>query len=912
MTNGSITVGNTTAPIPSFNYVATNNVAFTMPIDVPAGSGFTLVINNVQNPDFNPACGSSANTYAGTPPCDGFIQVYMVNSLNDQSQPNVYHHNGQGRYDIVQANYFVSDITVDKPNTLDAIEDSQEEELIRIKVSVSGTTGSLPTVQEFHFSKGSTLISDVRGVDLWYTNQDLYFHGTNDVLLGSFSNLSATLQFLTNFPLSKGVHYFWLSYDVACYPGIVGNSLDGIVDSIIIDNQTYTPSTPAGTRTIGRDLTLTLTNLVPNPSFENYSSCPNGIGQIGNANDWGVIPITGSTFVPSSPDFFHRCDATNSYAAVPNNGFGTQEPRTGDGYAGIYTSGFFDWKEYLQVRLNSPLQAGQTYAITYFVSAATYDSTGTVVLSRRHNGMGFYLSNTQFTSQFSLYGLPNGITPQDVNTDIIGDNMDWVPVTSTYTAQGGEEWLVIGCFLDNPNMQTDGGGGFGYYYVDDVTVSPLSDVAQTPCPTIELLIEMNPETCPGANDGTASIQAFGGTAPYSVLWSDNGTGLVRNNLAPGLYNITVTDALNNQRQDIVLIDPADPLVIDLSMVNASGTTTADGSIQASISNGTAPYTYLWSTGATSAAISNLLPGTYSLTVTDANGCTNSTTAFLGAPLACKGIFSNFPYAYDTEKGLGLFRQNQEDDRNWKRRTSPTPTANTGPSAPYSGNYFRYVESSGNNGNPGKTAVLTTRRCLNITGVQVPIFQFYYNLNGADMGQLLVQLSTDGGTPWTAPVWSTSGDQGDNWKKAVVQLSAYSSTQLRIRLVGITGNGPLSDLAIDSYYIGEESGSINLTPPPAIVQDPQVSPAEEMILPSQLKLFPNPSQGLVQLQWLQAEEGEVQIRVFDQIGRPVYRQEQHFPEGEQILSLDLDIPQGMYHVELISANERLSRSLVIIP
>ncbi len=909
VTTGRITVGNTTTAITGITVNATNNIFFPMPVSVPAGTGFTMEIDDVINPPINPACGTSANDYASAAPCDQFVQVYMVNTLNDTNQPNVYHHNGIMRYSIVPSTYFVSDIEVDKPNSADVVEGAPDQEMIRVRVTVGGSSGTLPQVSSFAFNSGTSLTADIDQAHVWSTGTDQSFHGSNDVILGSVNTVNnSTLNFPVNFTLTEGLNTFWLVYDVGCYPGIIGNSLDAVFDGIVIDNTNFTEPTPAGTRTVAQNLYASSSNLVPNPGFENFSACPSVISQISLADDWGLIPITGNTFIPSSPDYFHACAPSSSEASVPHNNFGTQAPRSGSGYAGIYTSGFFDWKEYLQVKLSSPLQAGETYAVTYFVTGANYDSTSTTPLSRRHNGMGFYLSPTQVTTPFSIYGVPPTVSPQYVNNDVITDHVDWVPISGTFTAQGGEEWLVIGCFIENANITTNGGGGFGYYYIDDVTVTAVDDLYLSPCTQMELLVETTPESCVDADDGTASIQVFGGVPPYSIAWSDNGSGSNRGNLAPGIYNITVTDNGNNTYQDVVFIDEADPIDISFNVQIATNSTSQDGSIQSIVSGGASPYAYAWSNGATTPNINNLAAGQYSLTLTDANGCTATLGAFVSESLACNSSFSNFPYSYDLEKGLGLFKQNKDDDLNWKRRTTPTPTANTGPSTPNSGSYFRYLESSGN-GSPGKVGVLTTKRCLNITALNNPVFEFYYNLNGAQMGELYVQVSTDGGQTWTGAIWSTAGDQGDVWQKASIDLSPYSSTQTRLRIVGVTGTGGQSDMAIDNYYIGENNGSSNFSLPPV---EWNAIAAEQVDEPAPFRVYPNPSRGTLNLSWEQQSEEATQLRIYNRLGQQVYQELLYPSLGQQYKSLNLELPQGMYFVRLETADSFQLQPLVIIP
>ena len=129
--------------------------------------------------------------------------------------------------------------------------------------------------------------------------------------------------------------------------------------------------------------------------------------------------------------------------------------------------------------------------------------------------------------------------------------------------------------------------------------------------------------------------ATGGTPNYTYLWSTGATTASIANLAPGTYNVTVTDANNCTKTGSTTIAayPLMNLVVTATNTSCNGTT--NGTATANVTNGTAPLSFLWSNGGTTSTISSLPPGTYSVTVTDGNGCTKtgSATVQLGAGLA---------------------------------------------------------------------------------------------------------------------------------------------------------------------------------------------------------------------------------------------------------------------------------------
>lgn len=141
---------------------------------------------------------------------------------------------------------------------------------------------------------------------------------------------------------------------------------------------------------------------------------------------------------------------------------------------------------------------------------------------------------------------------------------------------------------------------------------------------------LNP-SCNGMVDGSLDITANGGTIPYSYNWSNGSADQDIFNLGAGNYSVIVTDGNGcNVNGTWPILDPS--AVNILSQVqNSSCSGIHDGSISMNIVGGVAPYNVIWNTGSTNTSLANLGPGTYSVTVTDANGCTNTGTYLIAPP-----------------------------------------------------------------------------------------------------------------------------------------------------------------------------------------------------------------------------------------------------------------------------------------
>ncbi|WP_452218584.1 PKD domain-containing protein [Lacinutrix undariae] len=129
-------------------------------------------------------------------------------------------------------------------------------------------------------------------------------------------------------------------------------------------------------------------------------------------------------------------------------------------------------------------------------------------------------------------------------------------------------------------------------------------------------------SCFGANDGRITLNFQGGQDPIDVIWDDDSTaGVERNNLAPGTYNLTISDGTPCYIYETFTILEPDILAITANISNAFDCDDPNsGAINLIITGGTTPYTVNWSNGSTTEDLNNIPPGTYFVEVVDANGC----------------------------------------------------------------------------------------------------------------------------------------------------------------------------------------------------------------------------------------------------------------------------------------------------
>jgi len=128
-------------------------------------------------------------------------------------------------------------------------------------------------------------------------------------------------------------------------------------------------------------------------------------------------------------------------------------------------------------------------------------------------------------------------------------------------------------------------------------------------------------TCFGAFDGSLSVTATGGDGAFTYLWDTGADTPTADNLPAGLYTVVVTDGSGCTATASGTIGQPDAVLPNASSTAPTTFGGSDGTATAAPSGGTAPYTYEWNTGLTEQTITGLSAGDYTVTVTDANGCT---------------------------------------------------------------------------------------------------------------------------------------------------------------------------------------------------------------------------------------------------------------------------------------------------
>jgi hypothetical protein len=217
-------------------------------------------------------------------------------------------------------------------------------------------------------------------------------------------------------------------------------------------------------------------------------------------------------------------------------------------------------------------------------------------------------------------GQPTALTASVSSTNVScnGGNNGSATVTAVGgTAPYSYNWSNVCATTSNNNLTA---GTYTVVVSDANGCSYTTSVTITEPAVLTLTTSSTNVLCNGGSDGSASVTANGGTAPYTYAWSNQSGTANASNLSAGSYSVVVTDANNCSATASVTITQPTSLTLSFTTANVTCNGGNNGSATANVNGGTAPYSYAWSNGSSTATINNLIAGTYSVTITDANGC----------------------------------------------------------------------------------------------------------------------------------------------------------------------------------------------------------------------------------------------------------------------------------------------------
>lgn len=262
---------------------------------------------------------------------------------------------------------------------------------------------------------------------------------------------------------------------------------------------------------------------------------------------------------------------------------------------------------------------GQTTATATGLPAGTY--TATVTDANGCTGM----ASTTIT-QAPVLNVSIGSS-----TNVACNGMNWGSATATASGGVGAYTYI---WSNGQTTATATGLPAGTYtatVTDGNGCSNYASATITEPPSLNLTMSSTNVLCNGMTNGSASASLSGGTPTYSYAWSNGSTAANPTGLSAGTYTVTVTDANGCTLSSSSTITEPSALSLSVNATNIACNGMGWGSATATASGGTSAYSYLWSNGQTTSTATGLPAGTYTATVTDANGCSSTSATTITEP-----------------------------------------------------------------------------------------------------------------------------------------------------------------------------------------------------------------------------------------------------------------------------------------
>jgi hypothetical protein len=289
--------------------------------------------------------------------------------------------------------------------------------------------------------------------------------------------------------------------------------------------------------------------------------------------------------------------------------------------------------------------------------------------------------------------------------------------------------------------------------------------------------------------------------------------------------------------------------------------------------------------------------------TEVPGDTVTVNDTLRQSLFFSGLVSSFPSSEDfdafTTGAPGVLINGWEneqvvDSHDWYVNSGATPTVGTGPSSDHTtgaGNYM-YVNSNGFSG----TSARLYSRCFDLTNANQPILDFWYHMDGADVGTLHVDLDINGFYVQDIIV-PISGNQGANWVNQQISLSGYPSiVRVVFRADVISKTGTIAgDIAIDD---------VNVTTTPVGIDEA----ALDVVIGN---VYPNPTNGNSAIDFVAKEATSINYQLIDVNGRTVLAHAKSLSRGKNTLRFEFDeYEKGVYFLRLVVKESIITKKVIV--
>jgi len=466
----------------------------------------------------------------------------------------------------------------------------------------------------------------------------------------------------------------------------------------------------------------------------------------------------------------------------------------------------------------------------------------------------------------TIQGLPPGITYscQMSGCVILGGTESCILVSGTATQTGSYPIDVISTIYGSvsgvPNTLVDTQQAYYTIVVNELSATTAS----------------TPADCDASN-GTATVTPSG-TAPYTYSWSNGGTTTTISNLASASYTVTVTDANNCSITETVVVGNSGAAP-QITLDNVGWTACAEdgsGQINLTVSGGSPAYTYAWSSGQTTEDLSGIPAGNYQLTVTDALGCTVMQSVEVTAPPTLNTqvlIQTNNLCAGDINGSISTTITGGVSPYMISWNTAPPVTMSTISNLP-AGQYTMRVEDN-----------IGCVKLLNTTITEPPALGIVFKDSSETAAAAMdgsIEAVPSGGTPPYTYAWANG--------ETTAFIDSLSSATYSLTITDANNCVFTDSVQLDQWAVGIEN--------------------EFEAAIAELKISPNPSNGIFRLDLELNKRQELQLEVLNLQGKVLFAMS--FPQRlllQEEIKLDR-LSSGLYFIRISSPLGSTSRKLML--
>jgi gliding motility-associated-like protein len=217
------------------------------------------------------------------------------------------------------------------------------------------------------------------------------------------------------------------------------------------------------------------------------------------------------------------------------------------------------------------------------------------------------------TSPISCFGESDGV----ISAGVTGGTSPY-----TYSWTGG---------YTTETITSAGNGTYNLSILDQNNCAASTSVTLTQPDPLDVIMNPMNTPCYGTPGGMVMLNVTGGTSPYAFAWNNGAATQDVTDLYAGIYWVTVTDDHGCTSVGSTGIQQPDSVMVTITTSSLLCHGNQNGSVQTFVSGGVSPYQYLWNTSATSSSLQNLSGGTYTVTITDSNGCSSVYNSYVNEP-----------------------------------------------------------------------------------------------------------------------------------------------------------------------------------------------------------------------------------------------------------------------------------------